>query len=392
MIFVNYGSGGYKSLQHVPWHGITLADFVFPWFLWIMGFSIPLSTNSLLSKPNVKRFAVFKKIFIRFAKMFIIGLMLNSRFGVKLENLRIFGVLQRIAICYFVVATIELVLYKNINKELLQIFKKSIRYYLADLMWSWIHILIMLVILLVWFLFTYLLPVPGCPIGYMGPGGLDQHSAYKNCTGGVAGYVDKILFGKTHLYQSPTPKKIYETTEPFDPEGLFGVFNSIILTYMGVQAGRAVLFYKSQTHHVVLWAMWGLLSLLLYFGLTQFDMSNGWVPVNKNLWTFTYTLITASSSYLILIVFYFLIDIKGVWSGNPFIYLGMNSIVIYTCHSLFSTTLPCQWIVDNQHVSQLLMDLWGSIFWTLVAIYLYCKKIFVNLLVGARAIIMTRFG
>jgi len=131
MIFVNYGSGGFKYLAHVPWHGLTLADFVFPWFLWIMGFSIPLSTNSMLSKPNPNRLEILKKILIRFIKMFAIGIMLNTRYGVKLSELRIFGVLQRIALCYLIVATVELVFYRPIKIENL----KGIKYYMADLIW-----------------------------------------------------------------------------------------------------------------------------------------------------------------------------------------------------------------------------------------------------------------
>lgn len=235
----------------------------------------------------------------------------------------------------------------------------------------------MLVILIVWFLLTYLYEVPGCGAGYMGPGGLDQHSKFQNCTGGFAGYIDKLIFTTNHLYKYPTPLAIYKTTEPFDPEGFFGLFNSIILTYMGVQAGRATIFYKSQLHHIIVWSIWGLVSLLLYFGLTQFDMSNGWVPVNKNLWTFTYTLITACSSYFILVFLYILIDMKSWWSGNPFIYLGMNSILIYTCHAVFSLTFPCQWFVENKHVTRLFMALWGSVFWTLISIYLFIQKVFV---------------
>jgi heparan-alpha-glucosaminide N-acetyltransferase len=117
MIFVNYGSGAYKVLQHVPWHGITLADFVFPWFLWIMGFSIPLSTNSLLKRDDTKRIKIFLKILLRTVKMFAIGLMLNSRFGVELGKLRIFGVLQRISLCYLFVATMELLFYRKIKLE-----------------------------------------------------------------------------------------------------------------------------------------------------------------------------------------------------------------------------------------------------------------------------------
>ena len=148
---------------------------------------------------------------------------------------------------------------------------------------------------------------------------------------------------------------------------------------MGTQAGRAIIFYKSRIHHIIVWSVWGLISLLVYFCLTQFDMSHGWVPVNKNLWTFTYTIITACSAYFILVLLYILIDIKSWWSGNPFIYLGMNSILIYTCHAVFNSTFPCQWIVENHHIPRLFMALWGSIFWTIISIYLFVKKIFVNL-------------
>lgn len=267
-----------------------------------MGFSIPLATYSLLKKTNSNRWRIFRKIFVRFVKMFIIGLMLNSRFGVELVNLRIFGVLQRIAICYLIVASLELFLYKPIK---LEESGKSLTYFITDLIWSKFHLLIMLLILLIWFLLTYLVKVPGCPSGYMGPGGLDNYGMYANCTGGIAGYFDKIIFGKSHLYGRPTAMKIYKTTEPFDPEGVFGVFNSVILTYMGVQAGRAIIFYKSTKFHLILWFLWGWFCLIIYCCITQFDMANGWVPVNKNLWTFSYTLVTGSSSFFILGFFIF---------------------------------------------------------------------------------------
>ncbi|CAF0779458.1 unnamed protein product [Brachionus calyciflorus] len=376
MIFVNYGSGGYKFLQHVPWHGITLADFVFPWFLWIMGFSIPLSTNSLLKKYPTKRLKIFKKILIRTLKMFFIGIMLNSRFGVMLENLRIFGVLQRIAICYFVVATLELFLYKDIK---IDDSKKGWKLFLSDVIWSKFHFIFVILIAITWILLSYLITVPGCPKGYMGPGGLDQGGVYYNCTGGIAGYFDKIIFGKSHLYQRPTVQKIYKTTEPFDPEGFFGIFNSVVLTYLGVHAGRITIFYKNQKTQIILWCLWGVLCFILYSALTQFDMTNGWIPVNKNLWTLTYSLITGCSSYLIFAFLFVIIDVKPYWSGNPFIYLGMNSILFYVCHSVFATTFPCQWIVSNKHLPKLLMNIWGAFFWTLMSIYFYKKKWFFNL-------------
>ena len=181
-------------MQHVPWHGITLADFVFPWFLWIMGFSIPLATHSLINKPNSSRLLIFKRILIRSLKMFAIGIVLNTRYGVRLDEMRIMGVLQRIAICYFLVATLELVLYTKIT---LDPTKRGLKYYLYDLIWSKWHLLVMAALTFLWFMLIYMVQIDGCPRGYMGPGGLEYHGKYFNCTGGVTGYFDILVLGES---------------------------------------------------------------------------------------------------------------------------------------------------------------------------------------------------
>lgn len=339
-----------------------------------MGFTIPININSQIK--NYTKILIFKKILVRSLKMFFIGIMLNSRFGVELSKLRIFGVLQRISITYFIIAILELFLYKEIK---INVSKKDWKYYVSDLIWSKFHFVVVLLTILSWSLINFFVKVPGCPRGYMGPGGLDEKGLYYNCTGGIAGYLDKKIFGESHLYSKPTPLKIYKTTEPFDPEGLFGIFNSVVLAYLGVHAGRIFIFFKSPLHRIVSFLFWSLICLILYSALTQFDMSNGLIPVNKNLWTLTYTLITGFSSFIIFSFLYFIIDIKSIWTGNPFIFLGMNSIVFYICHSLFSTTFPCQWVVANTHLSKLLLNIWGSLFWTMISIYFYFKKWFINL-------------
>ena len=234
-----------------------------------------------------------------------------------------------------------------------------------------------------------------------GPGGLDQGGLYQNCTGGSAGYIDLLLIGKPHLYARPTCQKIYQTTMPFDPEGILGTFNAIVLTYLGAQAGKIILYHKNDNTRLILWLIWGLITFCLFGVLTFFDLENGPIPVNKNLWTLTFTLITGCSSYFIISILYFIIDIKHWWNGSPIVYpgmnsivasipvklnylfknifLGMNSIVIYFFHLVFRTTFPSQWLVSNTHVAQLFLNIWGSIFWTGIATYMYYKKIFINL-------------
>lgn len=65
---------------------------------------------------------------------------------------------------------------------------------------------------------TFLVNVHECGKGYIGPGGLDEGGKYYNCTGGVAGYIDRQVFGN-HMYKKPVCQRVYENVVLFDPEG-----------------------------------------------------------------------------------------------------------------------------------------------------------------------------
>ena len=71
---------------------------------------------------------------------------------------------------------------------------------------------------------TYL-KVPNCEVGYVGPGGIDEYSANFNCSGGVAGWLDNLILGHKHMHQKSLIGKIFKTNQPFDPEGILGLFN-----------------------------------------------------------------------------------------------------------------------------------------------------------------------
>lgn len=70
----------------------------------------------------------------------------------------------------------------------------------------------------VWLLVTFLLPVPGCGRGYLGPGGLANEGSKRACTGGAAAYIDRQLFGAAHISQAPTCTAFYQCV-PFDADG-----------------------------------------------------------------------------------------------------------------------------------------------------------------------------
>ncbi len=93
--------------MYLVWNGLTVADVVFPWFTWMMGVSIVLSQRSLRAK-NVRKRMIFWRICRRTFILFLLGLILQGGYD-RWVNIRIFGVLQRLALCYFFAALIVLI-------------------------------------------------------------------------------------------------------------------------------------------------------------------------------------------------------------------------------------------------------------------------------------------
>uniref|UniRef100_A0A8D2BNR0 Heparan-alpha-glucosaminide N-acetyltransferase n=1 Tax=Sus scrofa TaxID=9823 RepID=A0A8D2BNR0_PIG len=235
MVFVNYGGGKYWYFKHASWNGLTVADLVFPWFVFIMGTSIFLSMTSILQR-GCSKFRLLGKIVWRSFLLICIGIVIvnpNYCLGpLSWEKARIPGVLQRLGVTYFVVAVLELLFAKPVPESCAS--ERSC-FSLLDVTSSWPQWLFVLVLEGVWLALTFFLPVPGCPTGYLGPGGIGDLGKYPNCTGGAAGYIDRLLLGDDHLYQHPSPAVLYHTKVAYDPEGILGTINSILMAYLGVQ-------------------------------------------------------------------------------------------------------------------------------------------------------------
>ena len=73
MIFVNYGGGKYWFFDHSKWHGLTVADLVMPWFMFVMGISFSFSLNSMKRKVFSK-FEIYKKIIVRSLTLLFLGM------------------------------------------------------------------------------------------------------------------------------------------------------------------------------------------------------------------------------------------------------------------------------------------------------------------------------
>ena len=147
---------------------------------------------------------------------------------------------------------------------------------------------------------TFLLPFPGCPTGYLGPGGVHDHGAHANCTGGSATIIDISVFGADHIYRHPTARRVYATDAPYDPEGLLGALTSVFLVYCGAQAAKTMLAFGHWRDRVRRWLAWAVVLGLVSGGLCGFSKEGGIIPVNKNLWSLSFVTATASMAFVLL--------------------------------------------------------------------------------------------
>jgi len=378
MIFVNDGGGGYWFMEHATWNGLYVADLVFPWFLWIMGVCIPMSVKSCIKKETPVKTVVWQ-VTVRSVKLFILGFILNTLGGwITLSKLRVPGVLQRFGICYFVVFIIGYTFTRSETRQSAGLWWAKIAD-IVNLLPQWV---VMLCILATHQLVTYLVAAPGCDAGYTGPGGLHNWTPKKDnmgCIGGITGYIDKAFFTTPHIYGNPTAKGVYSASA-FDPEGIFGCLTSIFQVFLGYQAGYTMQLYSGTVDRIGRWVGWSVLTGAIGALLCGASQNDGWVPVNKNLWSISFVMVTSSFAFLLLAVLYFLIDHKHLWKGQPFFYAGMNSILLYCGHQVGYNLFPFHFMIGDMrtHAAKLPESLWGPTLWLVIAFILYRKKVFVT--------------
>ncbi|XP_073962689.1 heparan-alpha-glucosaminide N-acetyltransferase isoform X2 [Choristoneura fumiferana] len=376
MIFVNDGAGGYWWLEHATWNGLTAGDLVFPSFLWIMGVCIPLSVKGAFAK-GVPRWKIFMHVVRRSFLMFLIGVALNTVYGDNmLSKIRIFGVLQRLAVSYFVAAGF----YALTAPKYFTPPRGACGQALKDVLscaWCWA---LAGVLVAVHTVVTFVVHHPDCPAGYLGPGGKHDDWAAPECSGGAAGYIDRLVLGSSHLYQWADRWQVYGGPKT-DPEGLLGCLTSAAQVLLGVQAGATVLLQRSHKARVSRWLAWALVFALAGALLTGFSRDHGVLPINKNLWSMSFVLVTSAICLVLLSICYVFTDAWRLWGGGPFRAPGLNAIALYIGHSVCSNMFPFHWKVPNMetHAMQLVEALWGTALWVIIAHVMAKKKVFITL-------------
>lgn len=290
------------------------------------------------------------------------------------------GVLQRFGIAYLVTASLYVLLGRTARSEEWEMESRKWRLYLYDVIVLIPQWLIMFVIIAAYLLVTFCLPVPGCPAGYLGPGGIQEGGRFNNCIGGAAGYIDRAILGQSHMYQRGRALALYDEKTPFDPEGPFGSLMTIFQVFLGVQCGQILISFtdwRARSKRLGCWCAVTLIVGLLLSGVFY----NGPIPINKSMWSLSYVLVTSAFAFALLAAFYYLIDVRKSWSGKPLLYAGMNAIIMYVGSEILSQTYPFYWRYAgmNTHFEFLLADIWTAAAWSFVAHCMFCKQIFISL-------------
>lgn len=390
MIFVNYGGAGYAIWEHKAWDGITLADFVFPFFIFSMGASIAISAGSMIKRHQKSFHAIAVKILKRSVILALLGFCLNSKWinyeqADGLSKLRLTGVLQRFAVSYMVIAfmyTIELTINKWTRAQSLSNVP-----YLNNLIGIILELFTAVNYLAIYVYMTFYFEFDSnCPVGYTGPGGMTDGGKFASCTGGTAAWLDRLLLGTNHMYNDHEVKETFKTQVSHDPEGLLGYTTSILLTLIGLQCGKILICggdarngTVARPHRQKLFALgqW-IVALALASSLVLV------MPVNKRLWSLTFVIVTALAAFAIISMLYIMMDIYSCRKSFLLRLLssaGKNSIFLYVGHSLIFGMLPWWFPIGDQtsHLQLLLRLAWSTFTWLLVAHYMALKGLFIRI-------------
>lgn len=308
----------YAPFKHSAWHGFTITDLVFPTFLFVVGNAMSFS----LRKYEGKDESLFlKKIFKRSILIFFIGLFLNAfpflyrdeagdlAFN-NLANIRIMGVLQRIALCYLIASL--LIHYLKLK----------------------VAVVASILILFGYWLVMYIFG--------------DQPDPYA-LTGNAALKFDLMLFRPENLYRG--------FGLAFDPEGLLSTFPAVVNVVAGYLAG--IFIQKSGNTYSTVWK-------LVLAGIIAVILSEIWdpfFPINKAIWTSSYVLLSIGWALIIIALLILIIELwklKGwtyffeVFGKNPlFIYVLSGLVVMLMSIILVNSEGLQTWIYKNGFLSWL---------------------------------------
>ena len=279
----------YWPLRHAEWNGFTPTDMIFPFFLFIVGVSIPLALGPRLEQ---RAEGLVGRVLWRSVVIFALGLLLHALPWFHLGTVRIPGVLQRIAACYLLAALLVL---------------------LSGGAAGWrLQALVTGALLVGYWLLMTRVPPPGGVAGDLSP------------AGNLAGYIDRVVLGP-HIWQ---------VSKVYDPEGVLSTLPAVATTLLGVLAGHWIRAAGPTRRAVGGLVIGGAAATAI-----------GWLwaqsfPINKALWTSSYAVFMSGLAALALAACYWLIEVRG-WRRvtGPFVVLGVTALPLFFLSSLMARLL-----------------------------------------------------
>ncbi|XVE86422.1 hypothetical protein DITRI_Ditri18aG0033200 [Diplodiscus trichospermus] len=339
MILVDDLGGLLPTINHSPWNGLTLADYVMPFFLFIVGVSLGLTYKRASCRVTATR-----KVVLRALKLLMLGLFLqggffhgvnNLTYGVDIQQMRLMGILQRIAVAYLVAAMCEIWLKgdDHVKSELTLLRKYQFQWVAA------------LVLTIIYISLLYGLYVPNWE--YQIPDATSSSApkifsvkcGVRGDTGpacNAVGMIDRKILGIQHLYRKPVFVRTMQCSinspdygplpsdaptwcqAPFDPEGLLSSAMAIVTCMVGLHYGHIIVHFKDHRNRIRLWLITSSTFLVLGLALDIFGMH-----VNKALYTFSYMCVTAGAAGFLFAGIYLLVDGR--------IFLTYIIFLIYLC-------------------------------------------------------------
>lgn len=274
----------YPPLSHAEWHGCTPTDLVFPFFLFVVGVSLFFSLDKHL---NASRKESLLRAGRRTLVIFLLGILINSypQWLMDYSEVRIMGVLQRIALAYGIAAFIVLMVRPR-----------------------WLPVIGAIILLCYWGILYFF-------------GGTDPYSLAGNATIPI----DRAILGENHLYHG--------FGIPFDPEGLLSSLPAVVTVIIGYLAGTII--KKTDRDDVVI--------KLVSYGAVFMIAGYLWgfvLPLNKPLWTSSYVLYTAGLAILLLAILIYIIDRKAYKKWTIlFLVFGINPLFLFILSVIWGKTL-----------------------------------------------------
>ena len=292
------------QLDHAEWAGFHFYDLIFPLFVFMMGVSTVFSLTKIIEREG--RAAAVKRVLKRGVLLFIVALIYSGGFTNPWPEMRLMGVLNRIAICY------------TAGGLLFIFFKpRAIALVAAVLLLGYWALLACVP-------FPDVRPIPG------GDAIITKEAGFTNVmqlnlasTNRLHGSYLQGVNLTDYLDQKYLPGRKYDGT--YDPEGLLSTLPAIVSGLLGIFAGLLLRNKSLRDDRKVFWLL----------GASAASGALGWIwgiefPVIKKIWTSSYVLVAGGYSAMLLGAFYWMVDVKK-WRKwcQPFVWIGMNSITLY---------------------------------------------------------------